>query len=94
MRVSLLTASEICETIRLQGCENMDKSLINVYEKLAAAEEQIKAGKTKDAAEGLRVSREKLRLATERLASEVARAGNQLRKKIDLRWRKQGMVSV
>ena len=49
----------------------MDKSPMNVYEKLAAAEEQVKAGKTKDAAEGLRVSRKKLRLAVERLASEI-----------------------
>lgn len=49
----------------------MDKSLMDVYEKLAAAEEQVKAGKTKDAAEGLRASREKLRLAVERLASEI-----------------------
>ena len=49
----------------------MDKSPVNVYEKLAAAEEQVKAGKTKDAAEGLQASREKLRLATERLASEI-----------------------
>lgn len=49
----------------------MDKSPMNVYEKLAAAEEQVKAGKTRDAAEGLRVSRKKLRLAVERLASEI-----------------------
>lgn len=49
----------------------MDKSPVNVYEKLAAAEEQVKAGKTKDAAEGLRASREKLRLAVGRLASEI-----------------------
>lgn len=49
----------------------MDKSPMNVYEKLAAAEEQVKAGKTGDAAEGLQASREKLRLAVERLASEI-----------------------
>lgn len=49
----------------------MDKSPMNVYEKLAAAEEQVKAGKTRDAAEGLWVSRKKLRLAVERLASEI-----------------------
>ena len=54
-----------------EGCESMDKSPVNVYEKLAAAEEQVKAGKTKDAAEGLRASREKLRLAVGRLASEI-----------------------
>lgn len=49
----------------------MDKSPMNVYEKLAAAEEQVKAGKTIDAAEGLRVSRKKLRLTVKRLASEI-----------------------
>ncbi len=49
----------------------MDKSPVNVYEKLAAAEEQVKAGKTIDAAEGLQASWEKLRLATKRLASEI-----------------------
>lgn len=54
-----------------EGCESMDKSPVNVFEKLAAAEEQVKAGKTKDAAEGLRASREKLRLAVGRLASEI-----------------------
>lgn len=54
-----------------EGCESMDKSPVNVYEKLAAVEEQVKAGKTKDAAEGLRASREKLRLAVGRLASEI-----------------------
>lgn len=54
-----------------EGCESMDKSPVNVYEKLAAAEEQVKAGKTKDAAEGLRASREKLRLSVGRLASEI-----------------------
>lgn len=52
----------------------MDESLMNVYEKLAAAEEQIKAGKTKDAAEGLQASREKLRLTTERLALEIGKS--------------------
>lgn len=54
-----------------EGCESMDKSPVNVFEKLAATEEQVKAGKTKDAAEGLRASREKLRLAVGRLASEI-----------------------
>ncbi len=49
----------------------MDKCPVNVYEKLAAAEEQVKARKTKDAAEGLRASREKLRLATKRLTSKI-----------------------
>lgn len=49
----------------------MGKELLDVYEKLAVAEEQAKAGKAKDAAEGLRASREKLRLAVERLASEI-----------------------
>ena len=49
----------------------MDKSLMDVYEKLAAAEEQVKAGMTVDANKGLRALREKLRLATERLASEI-----------------------
>ena len=46
----------------------MDKVLMDVYRKLAAAEEQVKAGKTIDAAEGLQALREKLRLTTERLA--------------------------
>ena len=67
----MLTVSEICETIQLRECESMDKSPMNVYEKLAADEEQVKAGKTGDAAEGLQASREKLRLAVERLASEI-----------------------
>lgn len=49
----------------------MDKVLMDVYRKLAAAEEQVVAGKTGDAAEGLQASREKLRLAVERLASEI-----------------------
>ncbi len=49
----------------------MDRTLSNVYEELTIAEEQVKAGKVKDAAKGLRASREKLRLATERLASEI-----------------------
>ena len=49
----------------------MDTTLMDVYEKLAAAEEQVKAGKAIDAAEGLQASREKLRLATKRLASEI-----------------------
>ena len=49
----------------------MDRSPMNVYKKLAAAEEQVKAGKTIDAMEGLRASREKLRLAVGRLASEI-----------------------
>lgn len=71
MNVSLLTALEICETIQLQGCECMGKELLDVYEKLAVAEEQAKAGKTVDAIEGFRASREKLRLAAERLASEI-----------------------
>ena len=71
MNVSLLTALGICETIQLQGCECMGKELLDVYEKLAVAEEQAKARKAKDAAEGLRASREKLRLAVERLASEI-----------------------
>ena len=48
----------------------MDTTLMDVYEKLAEAEEQVKAGMTVDANKGLRESREKLRLATERLASE------------------------
>lgn len=49
----------------------MDTTLMDVYEKLAEAEAQVKAGKAKDVAEGLRASREKLRLATERLALEI-----------------------
>ncbi len=49
----------------------MGKELLDVYEKLAVAEEQAKAGKTVDAIEGFRASREKLRLAAERLASEI-----------------------
>ena len=39
---------------------------MDVYRKLAAAEEQVKNGKTADATDGLQASREKLRLATER----------------------------
>ena len=49
----------------------MDRTLPNVYEELTIAEEQVKAGKVKDAAKGLQASREKLRLAVEWLASEI-----------------------
>ena len=63
----------------------MDKSSVNVYEKLAAAEEQVKVGKTKDAAEGLRASRKKLRLATERLASEIDKGWQTTEKMVGLR---------
>ena len=38
----------------------MDKKLLDVYEKLAAAEEQAKAGKTMDAADGLKKLRGKI----------------------------------
>ena len=48
----------------------MDTTLMDVYEKLAEAEEQVKAGMTVDANKGLRALREKLRLATERLTLE------------------------
>ncbi len=38
----------------------MDTTLMDVYEKLAAAEEQVKAGKTTDATDGLKKLREKI----------------------------------
>ena len=38
----------------------MDKVLMDVYRKLAAAEEQAKAGKTMDATDGLKKLREKI----------------------------------
>lgn len=38
----------------------MDKKLLDVYEKLAAAEEQIKAGKTMDASDSLKKLRGKI----------------------------------
>lgn len=63
----------------------MDTTLMDVYEKLAKAEEQIKAGKTKDAAEGLRASREKLWLTTERLASEIDKGWQTTEKMVGLR---------
>ena len=59
----------------------MGKELLDVYEKLAVAKEQAKAGKTIDAMEGLRASREKLRLAVERLASEIDKGWQPTEKK-------------
>ena len=63
----------------------MDTTLMDVYEKLAEAEEQVKVGKTKDAAEGLRTSREKLRMATERLALEIDKGWQSAGKMVGLR---------